>query len=102
MPADRRLLLVHAHPDDETLTCGATMARYAAADMLEAADRPILVVRELRPQVVVTYDERGGYGHPDHVQAHRARMRGRWSWRTACGRSGKAAVPASAGSNTFG
>lgn len=31
MPPARGLLLVHAHPDDETLTTGATMARYAAA-----------------------------------------------------------------------
>ena len=30
MTADRRLLLVHAHPDDETIGTGATMARYAA------------------------------------------------------------------------
>ncbi len=29
-PASRRLLLVHAHPDDETIETGATMARYAA------------------------------------------------------------------------
>jgi N-acetyl-1-D-myo-inositol-2-amino-2-deoxy-alpha-D-glucopyranoside deacetylase len=29
------------------------------------------VLREVRPQVLVTYDEIGGYGHPDHVQAHR-------------------------------
>jgi N-acetyl-1-D-myo-inositol-2-amino-2-deoxy-alpha-D-glucopyranoside deacetylase len=28
-------------------------------------------MREVRPQVVVTYDENGGYGHPDHIQAHR-------------------------------
>jgi N-acetyl-1-D-myo-inositol-2-amino-2-deoxy-alpha-D-glucopyranoside deacetylase len=28
--ADRRLLLVHAHPDDESINNGATMARYAA------------------------------------------------------------------------
>jgi N-acetyl-1-D-myo-inositol-2-amino-2-deoxy-alpha-D-glucopyranoside deacetylase len=25
----------------------------------------------VRPQVVVTYDDFGGYGHPDHIQAHR-------------------------------
>ena len=31
MPADRRLLLVHAHPDDETINSGVTMAAYAAA-----------------------------------------------------------------------
>ena len=26
--------------------------------------------------MVVTYDENGGYGHPDHIQAHRVAMRG--------------------------
>ena len=30
MPADQRLLLVHAHPDDEVIGQGATMAKYAA------------------------------------------------------------------------
>jgi N-acetyl-1-D-myo-inositol-2-amino-2-deoxy-alpha-D-glucopyranoside deacetylase len=29
------------------------------------------VIREVRPQVVITYDDNGGYGHPDHIQAHR-------------------------------
>lgn len=29
------------------------------------------VIAELRPHVVVTYDPEGGYGHPDHIQAHR-------------------------------
>ena len=158
--ADRRLLLVHAHPDDESINNGATMARYAAegvavtlvtctlgemgevlvpelehlaydrdgglgehrmselatamkelgvtdhrflggpgryhdsgmvwsetgeaaigpdvppgafwlADLREAADHLVTVIRETRPQVLVTYDDFGGYGHPDHVQAHR-------------------------------
>jgi N-acetyl-1-D-myo-inositol-2-amino-2-deoxy-alpha-D-glucopyranoside deacetylase len=151
--ADRRLLLVHAHPDDETIGTGATMAKYAAEgahvtlvtctlgeegeilvpelahlaadkedglgphriEELAAAmralgvddhrflggpgrwrdsgmmglptnDRPdcfwqadpqqtvaelVAVMREVRPQVVVTYNEFGGYGHPDHIQAHR-------------------------------
>ena len=41
------------------------------ADLGEAVRELVAVVRETRPQVVVTYDERGGYGHPDHVQAHR-------------------------------
>jgi N-acetyl-1-D-myo-inositol-2-amino-2-deoxy-alpha-D-glucopyranoside deacetylase len=157
---DRRLLLVHAHPDDETINNGATMARYVAegatvtlitctlgemgevlvpeleylaydkdgglgehritelanamkllgvtdhrflggpgryhdsgmvwsetggatvgpdvpagafwnADLREAADDLVTVIRETRPQVLVTYDDFGGYGHPDHVQAHR-------------------------------
>ncbi|MFD9813068.1 N-acetyl-1-D-myo-inositol-2-amino-2-deoxy-alpha-D-glucopyranoside deacetylase [Streptomyces sp. NPDC059080] len=153
----RRLLLVHAHPDDESINNGVTMARYAAegahvtlvtctrgeegevippglahlapdrddalgpyrvgelADAMAALgvadhrflggagryrdsgmrgapqnDRPgafwaapldeaaaplVAVVREVRPQVLVTYDPDGGYGHPDHIQAHRVAMR---------------------------
>ena len=153
MNAERRVLLVHAHPDDEVIGSGATMAKYAAegahvtlvtctlgeegevlvpelahlasdkedglgehrigeladamkalgvtdhrflggpgrwrdsgmmgtpandrpdcfwqADMDEAVGALVAVVREVRPQVVVTYNENGGYGHPDHIQAHR-------------------------------
>ncbi|WP_149561965.1 N-acetyl-1-D-myo-inositol-2-amino-2-deoxy-alpha-D-glucopyranoside deacetylase [Streptomyces cacaoi] len=153
----RRLLLVHAHPDDESITTGATMAKYAAegahvtlvtctlgeegevipaalahlapdrddalgphrigeladamrelgvtdhrflggpgryrdsgmmgapqndrpgcfwqADVDEAAGLLAGIVREVRPQVLVTYDPDGGYGHPDHIQAHRVAMR---------------------------
>jgi N-acetyl-1-D-myo-inositol-2-amino-2-deoxy-alpha-D-glucopyranoside deacetylase len=153
---NRRLLLVHAHPDDETINNGATMARYVAegaqvtlltctlgeegeilvpeleqlaadqadqlggyrigelrdamaalgvadsrflggpgryrdsgmmgtpanehprafwnADLDEAVAHAVAVVREVRPQVLVTYDENGGYGHPDHIQAHRVAM----------------------------
>ncbi len=153
----RRVLFVHAHPDDETINNGATMARYVAegaavtlltctlgeegeilvpelaqlaadqadqlggyrigelrgamaalgvtdfrflggagryrdsgmmgtpanehprafwqADLDQAASHAVSVIRELRPQVLVTYDENGGYGHPDHIQAHRVAMR---------------------------
>jgi len=155
MPTDapRRLLFVHAHPDDETIGTGATMAKYVAegahvtlvtctlgeegevlvpelsrlaageadqlggyriselasacaalgvtdhrflggvgryrdsgmmgvpandnprcfwrADLTEAAEHLVAVIREVRPQVVVTYDPNGFYGHPDHIQAHR-------------------------------
>jgi LmbE family N-acetylglucosaminyl deacetylase len=139
----RTLLAVHAHPDDETITMGGTLARYSAegvrtvivtctrgdlgaindprlagqdvatvrqreldaaartlgvsrvvqlgysdsgmtgtpennrpgafwsADLGEAAARLAGVIEEEQPQVLVTYDETGGYGHPDHVQAHR-------------------------------
>ncbi|MEU9236705.1 N-acetyl-1-D-myo-inositol-2-amino-2-deoxy-alpha-D-glucopyranoside deacetylase [Streptomyces subrutilus] len=156
LPA-RRLLLVHAHPDDESINNGVTMAKYAAegahvtlvtctlgeegevippglahlaadrddslgthrvgelaaamaelgvtdhrflggagryrdsgmmgapqnrrpeafwsADVDEAAAFLVEVIREVRPQVLVTYDPYGGYGHPDHVQAHRVAMR---------------------------
>jgi N-acetyl-1-D-myo-inositol-2-amino-2-deoxy-alpha-D-glucopyranoside deacetylase len=41
------------------------------ADLTEAANHLVSVIREVRPQVLVTYDEFGGYGHPDHIQAHR-------------------------------
>jgi len=41
------------------------------ADLLTAACDLVQVIREVRPQVVVTYDDFGGYGHPDHIQAHR-------------------------------
>ncbi len=153
MDPARRLLLVHAHPDDESIGTGATMARYAAegaqvtlvtctlgelgeiippdlaslgadaqdrlgpyrigeldaacaelgvadhrflggpgrwrdsgmigtagnddprcfwrAGLDEAADALLGVIREVRPQVLVTYDANGFYGHPDHIQAHR-------------------------------
>ncbi|UNO40090.1 N-acetyl-1-D-myo-inositol-2-amino-2-deoxy-alpha-D-glucopyranoside deacetylase [Streptomyces sp. MST-110588] len=153
----RRLLLVHAHPDDESINNGATMAKYAdegalvtlvtctlgeegevipaelahlapdrddalgphrigelaaamkalkvhdhrflggagryrdsgmmgaaqndrpgafwQADPDEAAGHLVEVIREVRPQVLVTYDPDGGYGHPDHIQAHRVAMR---------------------------
>ncbi|MGW2328910.1 N-acetyl-1-D-myo-inositol-2-amino-2-deoxy-alpha-D-glucopyranoside deacetylase [Streptomyces sp. NPDC001700] len=156
LPA-RRLLLVHAHPDDESINNGATMAKYAAegahvtlvtctlgeegevipaalahlaadrddtlgthrigelaeamealgvrdhrflggpgryrdsgmmgapqndrpdcfwqADPDEAASHLVAVIREIRPQVLVAYDTNGGYGHPDHIQAHRVAMR---------------------------
>jgi N-acetyl-1-D-myo-inositol-2-amino-2-deoxy-alpha-D-glucopyranoside deacetylase len=176
-PADRRLLLVHAHPDDESINNGATMARYVSegvhvtlvtctrgeqgeviparlshlvvdgdalgthrvgelaaamtalgvtdhrflgdsrapgrpAELVikdggtvyrdsgmaydraggvvpspdppagafaladpEAAELLAEQIRELRPQVVVGYEPGGGYGHPDHVQAHVITMR---------------------------
>jgi N-acetyl-1-D-myo-inositol-2-amino-2-deoxy-alpha-D-glucopyranoside deacetylase len=41
------------------------------ADLLEAADLLVEIIREVKPQVMVTYDQFGGYGHPDHIQAHR-------------------------------
>jgi N-acetyl-1-D-myo-inositol-2-amino-2-deoxy-alpha-D-glucopyranoside deacetylase len=152
MPS-RSIVFVHAHPDDESINNGATMARYVAdgvhvtlvtctrgdegevipadlahlasdreddlgehrigeltaamsaigvtdhrwlggegrfrdsgmlgtspntapgafwsADLGEAADYLVAVLREIRPRVLVTYDDHGGYGHPDHIQSHR-------------------------------
>jgi N-acetyl-1-D-myo-inositol-2-amino-2-deoxy-alpha-D-glucopyranoside deacetylase len=44
---------------------------FVNADRDEAARLVAAVVRQVRPAVVVTYDEHGGYGHPDHIQTHR-------------------------------
>jgi len=156
--AAKRLLLVHAHPDDETINNGVTMAKYAAsgaqvtlvtctrgeegevlvtelanlasdkddklgehrevelkdamaqlgindfrflgapnkkwrdsgmmgttqndrgdvfwqADLDEASHELVKIILETKPQVLITYDEFGGYGHPDHIKAHRVAMR---------------------------
>ncbi|MET7705933.1 PIG-L family deacetylase [Micromonospora sp. NPDC005413] len=40
----------------------------------EAAGRLAELIRQYQPDVVVTYDENGFYGHPDHIQAHRITM----------------------------
>ena len=45
------------------------------AEVDEAARKLALIIDEIRPQVMVTYDENGGYGHPDHIQTHRVAMR---------------------------
>ncbi len=42
-----------------------------AAPVDEAAARLADVLRQERPQVIMTYNEHGFYGHPDHIQAHR-------------------------------
>jgi N-acetyl-1-D-myo-inositol-2-amino-2-deoxy-alpha-D-glucopyranoside deacetylase len=41
------------------------------ADLLETANELVALIRDRRPQVLITYDENGHYGHPDHIQAHR-------------------------------
>ena len=152
-----RVLLVHAHPDDETINNGATMALYAAlgaevtlvtctrgeegevlvpelshlasgeqdllgvhregelaaamkalgvsdfrflgdpsvcyrdsgmmgtpqndrpdvfwqADVKQASGYLVEIIDEIKPHILITYDEIGGYGHPDHIQAHRIAM----------------------------
>lgn len=46
-----------------------------SAPVDEAAAHLVEVIREVRPQVLVAYDPDGGYGHPDHIQAHRVAMR---------------------------
>jgi mycothiol S-conjugate amidase len=42
-----------------------------ALEPLERAAAPLVqAVREFRPHVLLTYDENGGYPHPDHVKCH--------------------------------
>ena len=63
-------------PDGQAIAAPDTRpGAFALADVEDAAARLACVLREVRPQVVVTYEPGGGYGHPDHVQAHRVTMR---------------------------
>jgi mycothiol S-conjugate amidase len=42
---------------------------------LEHSAAPLVkIIREFRPQVLVTYDENGGYPHPDHIRTHEVSM----------------------------
>jgi LmbE family N-acetylglucosaminyl deacetylase len=46
-------------------------AAFFAADVEEAARRLAAILTEERAEVLTVYDQRGNYGHPDHVQVHR-------------------------------
>lgn len=41
---------------------------FVQADLQEAIGRVVKLIREIRPQVIITHDETGGYFHPDHIQ----------------------------------
>ncbi len=43
---------------------------FALVDLEESSARLVALMREFRPHVVVTYDENGGYPHPDHIRCH--------------------------------
>lgn len=45
------------------------------ADREETAGRIVALIRAIRPQVVITHDETGGYYHPDHIMAHEVTRR---------------------------
>lgn len=47
---------------------------FARLDPALAAGPLVKVIREFRPHVLTTYDESGGYPHPDHIQCHRVSM----------------------------
>jgi N-acetyl-1-D-myo-inositol-2-amino-2-deoxy-alpha-D-glucopyranoside deacetylase/mycothiol S-conjugate amidase len=45
---------------------------FSNTDLNEVAEKIARLIRQHRPEVLITYNERGGYGHPDHIMAHRA------------------------------
>ena len=47
---------------------------FGLVDPVEAAAPLVKVIREFRPQVLTTYDETGGYPHPDHIMCHKVSM----------------------------
>jgi mycothiol S-conjugate amidase len=53
---------------------------FARVPVDEAAEPLVRLIREFRPHVLTTYDERGGYPHPDHVMTHLVTVR---AWETA-------------------
>ena len=44
------------------------------APLAELTGRLVRIIRETRPQVLITFDPGGGYGHPDHIKIHQASM----------------------------
>ena len=50
-------------------------AGFWQADLDEAADRLAAILTEVGADVLTTYDDHGGYGHPDHIQVHRVGAR---------------------------
>ncbi|WP_326688331.1 MULTISPECIES: mycothiol conjugate amidase Mca [unclassified Streptomyces] len=47
---------------------------FGVQDVDEAAGPLVRLIREFRPQVLTTYDENGGYPHPDHIMTHKITM----------------------------
>ena len=54
-------------------------ASFHRADLEEAVGKVVAVIRAERPQVVVSYDPNGSYGHPDHIKAHRVAQAAFWA-----------------------
>jgi mycothiol S-conjugate amidase len=47
---------------------------FALVPLEESTERLVAVIREFRPHVITTYDEHGGYPHPDHIRCHEVSM----------------------------
>lgn len=48
---------------------------FALEEVDDAAGRLVKLIREFRPHVITTYDENGGYPHPDHIMTHKITMK---------------------------
>ena len=48
------------------------------ASLLEVTGKVVKAIREQKPQVLTTFDAWGGYGHPDHIQIHKAALMAFW------------------------
>ena len=60
-------------------------ASFWQADLDEAIGRTVRVVRDVQPDVIVGYNDFGGYGHPDHIRAAQdGQGRLRAGWRPRC------------------
>jgi N-acetyl-1-D-myo-inositol-2-amino-2-deoxy-alpha-D-glucopyranoside deacetylase len=75
-PVDLRLLGYHDSGMDGTPENQAPEA-FVNQDLDEIAGRIAAIVDETKPDVVVTYNEYGFYGHPDHIRAHHAALAAR-------------------------
>jgi mycothiol S-conjugate amidase len=47
---------------------------FATIDLEFSAEPLVRIIREFKPQVLITYDENGGYPHPDHIRCHEVSM----------------------------
>ncbi|MEE8205050.1 MAG: PIG-L family deacetylase, partial [Dehalococcoidales bacterium] len=47
----------------------------AAAPIEEVTGRIVKIIRDLKPEVIITFDPIGGYRHPDHIAAHNATVK---------------------------
>ncbi|MFC2005469.1 PIG-L deacetylase family protein [Chloroflexota bacterium] len=47
----------------------------AIAPIEEVAERAVRIIREIKPDVVITHNADGGYGHPDHIATHNATVK---------------------------
>ena len=73
-PVDLRLLGYHDSGMDGTPENGSPEA-FVNQNIEEAVGRVAAIIRETRPDVLVTYNEIGFYGHPDHIRAHQIALR---------------------------